>query len=73
MQMLFQERCCTRAFDVSICSDFSCFGQPPALEDFCPMRERGGVTAAGSGAGAGAFIAYAVSYTHLTLPTNREV
>ena len=51
MQMLFQERCCTRGFDVMIDGRM-------VVKDFSPMREQGGVMAQGSGAGAGAFIAY---------------
>eukprot|EP01045_Picozoa_sp_COSAG04_P008071 COSAG04_NODE_439_length_14424_cov_11.847260_9_plen_667_part_00 len=51
MQMLFQERCCTRGFDVMVDGRM-------VVKDFSPMREQGGVMAQGSGAGAGAFVAY---------------
>lgn len=60
IQLLFQERCCLRGFDINV-------GGQPIVQSFSPLREQGGVSAAGQGHGAGAFIAYEFVATGSTL------
>jgi Cu/Zn superoxide dismutase len=60
VQLLFQERCCLRGFDVQIQGE-------TIVQSFSPLREQGGVSAAGQGHGAGAFISYEFVATSSTL------
>ena len=60
LQLLFQERCCTRGFSIFIDDTLGTVASPgqEIVHDFVPMREQGGVSSQGTGAGSGAFVAY---------------